>query len=106
MNTIRSFMRADWPAIWDILVPVFRAGDTYSFAADISESEALRAWIEVPTTTFVVESQSGQILGTYYIKPNQPGQGSHVCNCGYIVDTAARGQGIATLIRGGHLTWF
>ena len=27
---------------------------------------------------------------------NQPGLGSHVCNCGYIVSAAARGQGWAS----------
>ena len=36
------------------------------------------------------------ILGTYYIKPNQPTLGAHVCNCGYIVAEQARGRGIAS----------
>ena len=31
-----------------------------------------------------------------FLKPNQPGQGAHVCNCGYIVGEKARGKGIAT----------
>lgn len=96
MIEIRPFQEADWPALWSLLEPVFRAGDTYSFAADISEFEARRAWIEVPLSTFVAESDEGQILGTYYIKPNQPGQGAHVCNCGYVVAAAARGRGIAS----------
>jgi len=34
------------------------------------------------------------MLGTYYIKPNQPGRGSHVCNAGYIVSSEARGKGL------------
>jgi ribosomal protein S18 acetylase RimI-like enzyme len=37
----------------------------------------------------------GVILGTYFIKPNQPGLGAHVCNCGYIVASSAQGRGIA-----------
>ena len=41
---------------------------------------------------------SGAALGTYYIKPNQPGAGSHVCNCGYIVGEEVRGRGVATLM--------
>ena len=40
--------------------------------------------------------EAGMLLGTYYIKPNQPGLGAHVCNCGYIVAAAVRGQGIAS----------
>lgn len=98
MTAIRPFQDADWPALWSVLEPVFRAGDTYSFAADISESDARRAWVELPSSTFVAESDAGQVLGTYYIKPNQPGQGAHVCNCGYVVGAAARGQGIASLM--------
>ncbi|RJQ48306.1 MAG: GNAT family N-acetyltransferase [Gammaproteobacteria bacterium] len=96
MTTIRPIEESDWPATWAILEPVFRAGDTYSFASDISEAEAFKVWVEVPAATFVVEDDSGHILGTYYIKANQPGQGAHVCNCGYVVGETSRGKGIAS----------
>ena len=45
--------------------------------------------------TYVAED-NGEILGTYYIKPNQPALGAHVCNCGYIVSENVRGKGIAS----------
>jgi ribosomal protein S18 acetylase RimI-like enzyme len=38
------------------------------------------------------------VLGTYFIKANQPGLGSHVSNCGYIVAPPAQGRGIASLM--------
>jgi ribosomal protein S18 acetylase RimI-like enzyme len=44
--------------------------------------------------TFVADD-NGHILGTYYLRPNQPGGGSHVANCGYVTDTAATGRGVA-----------
>lgn len=96
MTTIRPIEESDWPATWAILEPVFRAGDTYSFASDISEAEAFKVWVEMPAATFVAEDDSGHILGTYYIKANQPGQGAHVCNCGYAVGETSRGKGIAS----------
>ncbi len=96
MIDIRLFVGQDWPAVWDIIEPVFRAGETYVYSPDIGEEEAYRLWIEVPEATFVAVDEEGQILGTYYLKPNQPGQGSHVCNCGYIVAQEARGRGIAS----------
>ncbi|SDU15550.1 L-amino acid N-acyltransferase YncA [Pseudomonas pohangensis] len=96
MTTIREFNQADWPQVWQILEPVFRAGDTYSFPPDISEQEAFRAWVELPAATFVAADEQGQLLGSYYLKANQPGQGAHVCNCGYVVGAAARGKGIAS----------
>jgi len=95
MIDIRSFEPADWAAVWSIMEPVFRQGETYSFARDIAEEEARRVWIEVPTATFVAKNEAGVALGTYFIKPNQPGLGAHVCNCGYIVSEHARGRGLA-----------
>lgn len=35
------------------------------------------------------------MLGTYFLEPNQPGPGSHVCNCGYAVAPDAQGKGVA-----------
>lgn len=51
--------------------------------------------MDLPRKTFVAEEKEG-ILGTCYIKTNQAGPGSHVCNCGYMVASKARGQGLAT----------
>jgi ribosomal protein S18 acetylase RimI-like enzyme len=96
MITIRLYKDNDWPSVWSILEPVFRAGETYAFPRDISEEEAHKIWVSAPKATYVAVDQEGIILGTYYIKPNQPGPGDHVCNCGYIVAESARGQGIAS----------
>ena len=96
MINIRPFQQPDWPATWAILEPVLRSGETYSFSSDISESEATSVWVQTPEATFVAEDETGEILGTYFLKPNQPGQGSHVCNCGYVVSEAARGKGVAS----------
>ncbi len=35
------------------------------------------------------------MLGTYYIRANQLGGGSHIANCGYMTAAAATGRGIA-----------
>jgi ribosomal protein S18 acetylase RimI-like enzyme len=96
MVKIQRFEESDWPAVWKIIEPVFRAGETYAFPRDISEDEAHKAWVSTPKVTYVAVDQDSVILGTYYIKPNQPGSGAHICNCGYIVSENARGQGIAT----------
>ena len=82
MTTIRRFEPADWPTLWPILHATFAAGDTYAFEPQSSEAEIRRAWIDLPAATYVACADGGRILGTYYIKPNQPGLGSHVCNCG------------------------
>jgi RimJ/RimL family protein N-acetyltransferase len=96
MIEIRPAEQKDWTAIWQIVRPVFRAGETYPFSPDITEAEAHRAWVELPSATFVAVDGDNKVLGTYYIKPNQPALGAHVCNCGYIVAKEARGKGVAS----------
>ena len=91
---IRLARVADADGIWTLLQPVFRAGDTYAIDPEISRDAALAYWMDLHAATYVV-TQAGAIVGSYYIKTNQQGGGNHVCNCGYIVGEAARGQGLA-----------
>lgn len=93
---IRPATEADWPAIWGLLQPVFRAGETYAVDRDITEEAARRVWMDLPKATFVASDTDGSVLGTYYIKTNHGGGGAHVCNCGYVTSEAAQGRGIAT----------
>ena len=93
---IRPFVESAWLPTWRIIEPVFRAGETYTFSPDITEDEAHKAWVEVPSATFVAVDSKDELFGTYFIKPNQPGLGSHVCNCGYIVSRHARKKGVAS----------
>jgi len=91
---IREASHKDWNAIWPIFSEVVSTGETYAYPQNISKEEAEKLWLSAPQKTFVIESQQ-TILGTYYLKPNQAGPGSHVSNCGYMVAPHARGKGIA-----------
>jgi ribosomal protein S18 acetylase RimI-like enzyme len=95
---IRRFVEADWPNLWPLLRHTFASGDTYAFDPRSDEADIHKAWIKSPAATFVACGKSDRIVGTYFIKPNQPGLGSHVCNCGYVTAAEARGQGIATAL--------
>src|SRR5204863_306667 len=53
---------------------------------------AVRLWRNMGFDIF----RSEEILGSYYLKPNFEGPGSHICNCGYVVAAHARGKGVAT----------
>ena len=94
---IREASQADWDQIWPIFREVVSAGDTYAYAADTGKDGANFIWLTRPNKTYVVEVDN-DILGTYYLKTNQDGPGNHVCNCGYMVSSRARGQGLATLM--------
>jgi ribosomal protein S18 acetylase RimI-like enzyme len=92
---IRKAGPADFVAIWPIFREIVSAGETYPFAPDTSKEEAFDIWIVKPQMTFVAELD-GEIVGTYFLKANQPGLGNHVCNCGYMVSPRARRSGIAS----------
>jgi L-amino acid N-acyltransferase YncA len=94
MLAIRPATLADSVAIWSILEPVIRAGETYTLPRDISREQALAFWFANTHEVFVAE-ENAAILGTYFLRPNQHGGGSHVANCGYITAPHATGRGIA-----------
>ncbi|TDR72992.1 GNAT family N-acetyltransferase [Paludibacterium purpuratum] len=94
--SIKEATSGDWPTIWTILEPTFRAGETYSLPQDITSEQARQFWMETPAKTFVCFDAQGEMIGTYFLKANQPGQGNHVGNCGYVVSPNARGLGAAS----------
>ena len=99
--TVRKFEARDWPAVWQMMEPIIRAGETYPYAMDMDESGARHMWLEVTDQVYVAETDDGDIVGTYYLKPNQPTLGAHVANAGYMVSENARGLGVATTM-GSH----
>ena len=93
MVEIREATAGDRDAIWDIFREVVAARDTYAFDPGMSRHDALGYWFQADTRTYVAESR-GRILGTYILRPNQSGGGSHVANAAFMVASDARGQGI------------
>jgi ribosomal protein S18 acetylase RimI-like enzyme len=91
---IRPATAADDDAIWRILEPTFRAGETYPIPRDISRADALAYWRAPGHAVFVAED-SGATVGTYYLRANNRGGGAHVANCGYVVAASAFGRGVA-----------
>ncbi|WP_456432787.1 N-acetyltransferase family protein [Nitratifractor sp.] len=92
--TIREANQEDFEEIWPIFHEIVSAGETYAYPRDTDQDQARKIWMESPKKTFVL-TENGTVLGTYYIKTNHPGPGSHVCNCGYMVASVARGRGLA-----------
>ena len=92
---IREATETDFGAIWPIFNEIVSAGETYAYPPNTTKEEAKKLWLNAPRKTYIYE-EDAVILGTYYIKTNHPGPGSHVCNCGYMVSSKARGRGLAT----------
>ena len=87
---------ADWPAVWRLLEPVFRAGETFPHDPAITEAQAHDLWVGQTQAVLVAVDAMDAIVGTYYLKPNSLTLGAHVANAGYVVAETHRRQGIGS----------
>ena len=90
---IRPAINADHDAIWNIFHEIIAAGDTYAFDPQMPREEALAYWFRADTHTYVAE-ENGGVVGTYILRANQSGPGSHVANAAFMVARDAEGGGV------------
>ncbi|MEB3317567.1 MAG: GNAT family N-acetyltransferase [Cyanobacteriota bacterium] len=93
---MRPYRPGDWPAVWSLLEPEFRAGETFPHDPAISEAEAQLAWVDQNQVVMVAVDATGAVVGTYYLRPNSLALGAHVANAGYVVAEDCRRQGTGT----------
>jgi L-amino acid N-acyltransferase YncA len=90
---IRSATTKDRDAVWKIFHQIVAAGDTYALDPKMSCEEALAYWFRSDTRTYVAENDE-RAVGTYILKANQLGPGSHVANAAFMVASDAQGCGV------------
>jgi ribosomal protein S18 acetylase RimI-like enzyme len=91
--TLRPALDSDRDGIWEIFRDVVASGDTYPFDPGISRDEALAYWLHAANRCYVAERE-GKTLGTYILRANQTGLGSHVANAAFMVAPGARRLGL------------
>jgi ribosomal protein S18 acetylase RimI-like enzyme len=91
---IRRAAAGDDDAIWAIMEPILRDGETYTLPRDTDRKTALAYWRSAEHEDFVGE-ENGKIVGAYFLRANQKGGGGHVANCGYMTAVSATGRGVA-----------
>lgn len=88
---IRKSREKDEAGIWEIFRKVIATGDTYVFPPD-SDMEVFRKhWMGYSPMVAVCDCE---VVGTYIIKQNQIGLGSHIANGSYMVHPDHHGKGI------------
>jgi ribosomal protein S18 acetylase RimI-like enzyme len=87
-------LSVDADSVWAILEPTIRAGETYTLPREMSREDALDYWFASRHEVFVAEEDT-DVVGTYFLRANQQGGGSHVANCGYVTAPRATGRGVA-----------
>lgn len=93
MLEIRKAIKADKEEVWKIIQAVISKGDSYTFAPDTPKEKMLEFWFGDDKKTYVAVLDN-ELLGTFFLKANQPDLGSHICNAGYMVSPEAKGKGI------------
>lgn len=91
---IREITKSEFNSFWSTFSSVIQAQETYAFDSDMTQEQAYVLWCQSPLKSFAF-IENGEVLGTYYIKPNAMGPSRHICNCGYMVSSEARGKGVA-----------
>src|SRR5438046_10188001 len=94
---IRSAADGDRGAIWAIMEPIIRAGETYTLPRDMDRASALAYWFSADREVFVAED-GGEIVGTYCLQVNERGGGYHVAHSGYVTAATAAGRGVGRAI--------
>jgi ribosomal protein S18 acetylase RimI-like enzyme len=86
----------DADVVWAILEPMIRDGETYALPRDMTREAALAYWFAPANEVWVsCDPAGGDVLGTYFVRPNLAGFGAHVANCGYVTAPAAMSRGVA-----------
>ncbi|OOE37207.1 GNAT family N-acetyltransferase [Salinivibrio kushneri] len=94
---IREITRPDFASFWPTFSAIIQAQETYALDPDMTQQDAFSLWCGSTLNAYAyVENDA--VLGIYYIKPNGMGPSQHICNCGYMVASEARGKGIARLL--------
>src|SRR5689334_25078567 len=90
---IREAGSMDKEAIWQIIREVISLGDTYAFAPDTPKSDMRNYWFADGAHHFVA-MVDGEVAGTYVIRNNQPGLGSHIANGAFMTASRFRKNGV------------
>jgi L-amino acid N-acyltransferase YncA len=64
---IRPATNEDTNAIWAIMEPIIRAGETYTLPREMDKESALAYWLSSGHEVFVAEAQC-EIVGTYFLQ--------------------------------------
>lgn len=93
MERIRKAKPTDRLNIWNIFHQIIQTGDTYAYSPGTTFKTFKKFWFAGNQLCFVLVDGK-ELFGSYVLRDNQPGLGSHIANASYIVSPAHQGKGI------------
>jgi L-amino acid N-acyltransferase YncA len=107
--TIRTAVATDWTAIWPFFSEIITTQETYTYDPALTFEQAEALWMSPSTSplarTTVSVDADGKVLGSANMYPNRPGPGAHVASASFMVDAAARGQGVGRALCVDMIEW-
>ena len=92
--------------LWSIFRHVVGQGDTFAFAPSSSFATFLENWMAYEPLVAVkghgASREDRRVLGTYILKPNQPGLGDHVATAALMLCPTCQTPGLARMF-GQHI---
>lgn len=80
------------------IIHIFRCvtatATSYVYADNMSDADIARYWFTDTAIYVAIDNSSGAVVGTFVIRDNKPGYGSHICNAGFMVHPDYRRLGI------------
>ena len=106
---IREAVAEDWDAIWPFFRDIVTARETYTYDPELTFEQAQAIWMSpssaaLARTTVAIDAD-GKVLGSANMYPNRPGPGAHVASASFMVDAAARGQGVGRALCQDMIDW-
>ncbi|WP_037908443.1 GNAT family N-acetyltransferase [Actinacidiphila yeochonensis] len=103
---VRDAVAGDWPLIWPFLRAICAGGETFGYPVDITERQGESFWMLAPPgRTVVAVDETGAVVGTAKMNPNQMGNAAHVSSASFMVDPAHAGRGAGRALCVEALRW-
>lgn len=94
--TISTATAENFDDIWAIFHRVVATGDSFIYPPETTKGEAEAIWMH--GTMVYIAKQGDKVVGTYVIRANKIGLGSHVCNAGFMIHPDHRGHGYGKML--------
>ncbi|NEA36472.1 GNAT family N-acetyltransferase [Streptomyces sp. SID13031] len=106
---IREAVAEDWDTIWPFFREIITTQETYTYDPELTFEQARAIWMSASSsplarTTVAVDAE-GKVLASANMYPNRPGPGAHVASASFMVDAAARGQGVGRALCQDMIDW-
>jgi L-amino acid N-acyltransferase YncA len=93
---VREFRQEDLPALIDIWNTVIVEGNAYPQLTELNERSAEALFSSQSYTGVAAEGE--EVLGLYFLHPNNVGRCGHIANASYAMRKDLRGKGVGELL--------